>query len=68
MGLDRTINPDRGGGNARRNTTRIIPLIRHFEDLRDGTHGGAATRQDKETHFQKAVDSWLPSPGRFSPK
>jgi hypothetical protein len=26
----------------------ITSLIRHFEDLRDGTHGGSATRKDKE--------------------
>jgi hypothetical protein len=30
----------------------IISLIRHFEDLRDGTHGGSATRKDKEAHFE----------------
>jgi hypothetical protein len=35
-------------------------LIRHFEDLRDGTHGGAATRKDKEAHFQKAVELLAP--------
>jgi hypothetical protein len=23
-------------------------LLRHFADLRDGTHGGAASRQDRE--------------------
>src|SRR6266853_670253 len=33
----------------------ITSLIRHFEDLRDGTHGGSATRKDKEAHFEKAV-------------
>src|SRR5258708_1963341 len=33
----------------------ITSLIRHFEGLRDGTHGGSATRKDKESHFQKAV-------------
>src|SRR5258708_10831042 len=33
----------------------ITSLVRHFEDLRDGTHGGSATRKDKEAHFQKAV-------------
>ncbi len=27
----------------------------HFEDLRDGTHGGSASRKDKEAHFEKAV-------------
>jgi hypothetical protein len=33
----------------------ITSLIRHFEDLRDGTHGGSASRKDKEAHFDKAV-------------
>jgi hypothetical protein len=30
-------------------------LLRHFADLRDGTHGGAASRQDKERLFIAAV-------------
>ncbi|MEA2257414.1 MAG: hypothetical protein QOJ51_239 [Acidobacteriaceae bacterium] len=33
----------------------ITSLIRHFEDLRDGTHGGSAGRKDKEGHFERAV-------------
>ena len=33
----------------------ITSLIRHFEDLRDGTHGGSASRKDKEGHFEKAA-------------
>src|SRR6202051_1382185 len=33
----------------------IPSLIRHFEYLRDGTHGGSASRKDKEAHFEKAV-------------
>src|SRR5713226_5342396 len=33
----------------------ITSIIRHFEDLRDGTHGGSASRKDKEAHFEKAV-------------
>src|ERR1700704_6580493 len=32
----------------------ITSLIRHFEDLRDGTHGGSASREDKEAHFENA--------------
>jgi hypothetical protein len=31
-------------------------LLRHFADLRDGSHGGAVTRQDKEELFAAAVD------------
>jgi hypothetical protein len=31
------------------------PLIRHFADLRDGTHGGARSRRDKERLFDAAV-------------
>src|SRR2546429_6356567 len=30
-------------------------LLRHFTDLRDGTHGGAISRQDKERFFTAAV-------------
>src|SRR5580692_9606863 len=33
----------------------ITSLIRHFGDLREGTHGGSASRKDKEAHFGKAV-------------
>jgi hypothetical protein len=29
----------------------ITSLIRHFEDLRDGTHGGSASRKDKEVQL-----------------
>ena len=38
----------------------ITSLIRHFEDLRDGTHGGSESRKDKETHFEKAVQLLAP--------
>ncbi len=30
-------------------------LLRHFADLRDGTHGGASSRRDKERLFASAV-------------
>jgi len=30
-------------------------LLRHFADLRDGTHGGAISRRDKEHLFTAAV-------------
>jgi hypothetical protein len=30
-------------------------LLRHFADLRDGTHGGARSQQDKERLFAAAV-------------
>src|SRR5213078_2215496 len=30
-------------------------LLRHFADLRDGTHGGARSRTDKERLFTAAV-------------
>jgi hypothetical protein len=46
----------------------ITSLLRHFEDLRDGTHGGSASRKDKEAHFEKAVQLLAPSLARFSPK
>jgi len=38
----------------------ITSLTRHFEDLRDGTHGGSASRKDKEVHFEKAVQLLAP--------
>jgi hypothetical protein len=38
----------------------VTSLIRHFEDLRDGTHGGSASRKDKEAHFEKAVQLLTP--------
>jgi hypothetical protein len=36
----------------------LLGLLRHVEDLRDGTHGGVEPRADKETLFARAVD-WL---------
>jgi hypothetical protein len=38
----------------------IIGLIRHFEDLRDGTQGGSASRKHKDAHFEKAVELLAP--------
>src|SRR6202047_3931686 len=38
----------------------IPSLIRHVGDLRDGTHGGSASRKDKEAHFEKAVQLLAP--------
>jgi hypothetical protein len=38
----------------------VASLIRHFEDLRDGTHGGSVSRKDKEAHFEKAVQLLAP--------
>jgi hypothetical protein len=40
--------------------TYITSLMRHFEDLRDGTHGGSASRKDKEAHFEKEVQLLAP--------
>jgi hypothetical protein len=34
----------------------VTALIRHFTDLRGGTHGGSVSRRDNETHFAHAVD------------
>ncbi len=33
----------------------VSALLRHFADLRDGTHGGATSRADKERLFTEAV-------------
>jgi hypothetical protein len=38
----------------------ITSLIRHFEDLRDGTHGRSASREDKKAHFERAVQLLAP--------
>ena len=38
----------------------IASLIRHFEDLRDGTHGGSSSRKDKEAHFEREVQLLAP--------
>lgn len=36
----------------------LLALQRHVEDLRDGTHGGAEPRAEKEALFERAVE-WL---------
>lgn len=44
--------------NPHEDTTRpayLGELLRHFADLRDGTHGAAVTRADKEQLFLQAV-------------
>ena len=38
----------------------ITSLMRHFEDLRDGTHGGSASREGKEAHFERAAQLLAP--------
>jgi hypothetical protein len=38
-----------------RSTSPASALLRHFADLRDGTHGGARSRPDKERLFAAAV-------------
>ena len=42
----------------------VTSLIRHFEDLRDGTHGGSTSRKDKDAHFEKAVQLLAPVAGQ----
>ncbi len=48
--------------HSKHNSSNQVPahlhgLLRHFADLRDGTHGnGATTRADKEQLFAAAVD------------
>jgi hypothetical protein len=36
----------------------LVALQRHVDDLRDGTHGGAEPRSDKEALFERAAE-WL---------
>lgn len=38
--------------------THLRGLMRHVEDLRDGTHGGAEPREEKEALFARAAQ-WL---------
>ncbi|MCW3045208.1 MAG: hypothetical protein JWL57_3366 [Actinobacteria bacterium] len=38
----------------------VTALIRHFNDLRDRTHGGSVSREDKEAHFAHAVELLAP--------
>src|SRR5213080_211594 len=38
----------------------LTALLRHFDDLRDGTHGGSVSRHDKEAHFGRAVELLAP--------
>ena len=38
----------------------LTALLRHFSDLRDGTHGESVSREDKEIHFAHAVDLLTP--------
>jgi len=38
----------------------VTSLIRHFSDLRDGVHGGATSRRDKEARFAEEVDLLAP--------
>jgi hypothetical protein len=38
----------------------VTSLIRHFSDLRDGVHGGATSRRDKEARFADEVDLLAP--------
>ncbi|HYZ56801.1 MAG TPA: hypothetical protein VE733_25350 [Streptosporangiaceae bacterium] len=44
------------GSSAMAGTNTTIPaLLRHFADLRDGTHGNVTAREDKERLFAAAV-------------
>jgi hypothetical protein len=47
-------SPDEGIVQASRPVSASA-LLRHFADLRDGTHGGARSRPDKEALFVAAV-------------
>jgi hypothetical protein len=38
----------------------LTSLIRHFSDLRDGVHGGAVNRGDKEARFAQEVELLSP--------
>ena len=40
--------------------THLTSLIRHFDDLRDGVHGNAVSRRDKEARFADEVELLAP--------
>jgi hypothetical protein len=43
-------------------------LLRHFADLRDGTHGGVSARRDRERLYAEAVALLDPHAGGHSTK
>jgi hypothetical protein len=49
-----------GSTSAQPTPGHLTALIRHFVDLRDGTHGGSVSRHDKESHFAHAVELLAP--------
>jgi hypothetical protein len=51
---DRSAKPREDHTNGQR-PVYIAALMRHFIDLRDGTHGDAASQRDKERLFMAAV-------------
>jgi hypothetical protein len=54
------MNDTKTGGSESSTLGHVTALMRHFVDLRDGTHGGSSSRHDKETHFVHAVDLLAP--------
>jgi hypothetical protein len=51
---DDQLNPQ-GKEDTMESPEYTAELLRHFADLRDGTHGGASSRRDKERLFAPAV-------------
>jgi hypothetical protein len=49
--------------DAREQPAHLLALRRHVEDLRDGTHGGAEPRAEKEALFERSAE-WLTSVAR----
>jgi hypothetical protein len=49
-----------GRNSAEFDPGHLTSLIRHLTDLRDGTHGGAVIRTDKEARFVRAVEMLAP--------
>ena len=48
-------SPDPGEGTDAARPAYTDALLRHFVDLRDGTHGGASSQRDKERLYTAAV-------------
>jgi hypothetical protein len=52
--------PRKGSDTTHSIPTHLTSLIRHFSDLRDGVHGDAVSRRDKEALFANEVDLLSP--------
>jgi hypothetical protein len=59
LGTGKSSNPEVATEDASA-PAYLTALKRHFVDLRDNTHGGSTSREDKEDHFARAVELLAP--------